>query len=125
MANSGKSQQPGGDITSFSRKMNRVMEIAAAWRGEVLPTTVRLVAGEETELGVIPVTVGGNTLGFRGGTLTFYLKPGDHLLTLGLDGQEITEVNGEAPADPLVLTAGEDYTIEVTDVVPTPPGDEG
>lgn len=126
MANSGKSQQPGGGTKSFSMKMNRVSEIAAAWRGELLPTTIRLVPGAEAQLERVPLTVAGNTLSSRGAEVIFYLRPGKHELALDLKGQEVTlvwvggGVLGEAPEDPLLVTAGESYAIEISDSEPDP-----
>lgn len=115
MVNSGKTRQPGGGPLAFGAKLNRVQEIAAAWRGELLRTHISLEAGVATTLGPATVTVGRRSLAFTGPTLQFFLRPGEHEVTLELVGQEVAEVNGDPVGVPLLVAAGGSYVLTVVD----------
>lgn len=94
MSNSGTTMQPGAVAGGANPKANEVQSVGRAWRGEVLRTLVRLVpaTGVEVEdLHGAEVTIAGRTMTFRGWALPFYLRPGDHAVSVALDGYELVE----------------------------------
>ena len=112
MANSGRTNQPGGRGGGRNAAMDTVKDIAAAWRGDRVRTRVTLEGAPD--LDGLGVTIGDRTMVFAGSTLNFYLRPGTHEASLDDEALEVTEVNGEAGTE---FGAGDTVTLTVAEIV--------